>query len=117
MDKKRLKRKNRIRMKVSGTLSRPRLTVTKSLNQIYAQIIDDQNGNTLVSACSLSKEIAAECKDSKGKLDKSVLVGKLLAKKALEKDIKQVVFDRNGYPYHGRVKALADSVRESGVNI
>jgi large subunit ribosomal protein L18 len=85
------------------------------LNNVYAQLIDDSDGNTLVSASSLSKELLEEIKSSKGKVSKSKMVGKLVAKKALEKNISQVVFDRNGYRYHGRIKAIADGAREGGL--
>ena len=111
----RLRSKTRIRKKISGTTEVPRLTVYRSLNQIYAQIIDDSTGNTLVSASSLSKELAEEIKNSKGKISKGKLVGKLVAKKALEIKISNVVFDRNGYRYHGRIQAIAEGAREAGL--
>ena len=111
----RLRSKIRIRKKISGSSEIPRLTIYRSLNQIYAQIIDDSTGNTLVSASSLSKEVADQIKSSKGKISKSKLVGNLVAKKALEKKIANVVFDRNGYRYHGRVQAIADGAREAGL--
>ena len=104
-----------IRKKISGTPERPRLTVYRSLGNIYGQIIDDIAGKTLVAASSVSKEVKAELASAKSKKDKSVIVGKFLAKKALEKNIKNVVFDRNGLLYHGRVKALADGAREGGL--
>jgi large subunit ribosomal protein L18 len=105
----------KIRKKISGTTEKPRLSVYRSLDNIYAQIIDDTNGNTLISVSSLNKEAKAELKSVKGKTNKSKLVGSLLAKKALEKNIKNVVFDRGGFRYHGRVKALADGAREGGL--
>jgi large subunit ribosomal protein L18 len=111
----RLRSKTRIRKKISGTTEVPRLTIYRSLNQVYAQIIDDSTGNTLVSASSLSKELADEIKNSKGKISKSKLVGSLVAKKALEQKISKVVFDRNGYRYHGRVQAIAEGAREAGL--
>lgn len=111
----RLRSKTRIRKKISGTTEVPRLTIYRSLNQVYAQIIDDSTGNTLVSASSLSKELAEEIKNSKGKISKSKLVGSLIAKKAIEKKISAVVFDRNGYRYHGRVQAIAEGAREAGL--
>lgn len=111
----RLRSKTRIRKKISGTTEVPRLSVYRSLNQIYAQIIDDSTGNTLVSVSSLSKELDDEIKNSKGKISKSKLVGNLVAKKALEKKIANVVFDRNGYRYHGRVQAIAEGAREGGL--
>lgn len=112
---KRLRSKTRIRKKISGTTEVPRLTIYRSLNQIYAQIIDDSTGNTLISVSSLSKELTDEIKSSKGKISKSKLVGGLVAKKALEKKIANVVFDRNGYRYHGRVQAIAEGAREAGL--
>ena len=111
----RLRSKIKIRSKISGVKEKPRLTIYRSLNNIFAQLIDDSEGNTLVSASSLSKELAEELKNAKGKTSKSKMVGKLVAKKALEKNISQVVFDRNGYRYHGRVKAIADGAREGGL--
>ncbi|HAB54478.1 MAG: 50S ribosomal protein L18 [Ignavibacteria bacterium RIFOXYB2_FULL_35_12] len=111
----RLRSKIKIRSKISGIKEKPRLTIYRSLNNIFAQLIDDSEGNTLVSASSLSKELAEEIKNTKGKISKSKMVGKLVAKKALEKNISQVVFDRNGYRYHGRVKAIADGAREGGL--
>jgi large subunit ribosomal protein L18 len=111
----RLRSKIKIRKKVSGLKERPRLTIYRSLNNMYAQLIDDSEGNTLVSASSMSKELKDELKNSKGKIGKSKMVGVLIAKKALEKNISEVVFDRNGYRYHGRVKAIADGAREGGL--
>ncbi len=102
-----------IRKRLSGSSTRPRLSVYRSNKGIYAQIIDDVSGKTLVSASSLSKDFNAE----KGtKIDQSVAVGKLVAEKAIAAGIKDVVFDRNGYLYHGRVKSLADGAREGGLN-
>ena len=111
----RLRSKIKTRRKISGIKEKPRLTVYRSLNNMYVQLIDDSEGNTLVSASSLSKELLEELKNSKGKISKSKMVGILVAKKALEKNISQVVFDRNGYRYHGRVKAIADGAREGGL--
>jgi large subunit ribosomal protein L18 len=112
-----LSRRDRIKMgirkRLSGSSVRPRLSVYRSNKGIYAQIIDDVSGKTLVSASSLSKDFNAE----KGtKIDQSVAVGKLVAEKAIAAGIKDVVFDRNGYLYHGRVKSLADGAREGGLN-
>ena len=105
--------KKGIRKTLSGSAARPRLSVYRSNKGIYAQIIDDVNGKTLVSASSLSKDFNA----SKGtKIDQSAAVGKLVAEKAVAAGIKDVVFDRNGYLYHGRVKSLADGAREGGLN-
>jgi len=107
---RRLKIKRRIRKKVNGTGAIPRLSVYRSNKQIYAQIIDDLSGKTLASAAS------SENKDFKGnKIDQATEVGSSIAKKANEAGISSVVFDRNGYLYHGRVKALADSAREAGL--
>ena len=111
----RMRSKIKIRKHLSGTSAVPRLTVYRSLSNIYAQLIDDSDGKTLASASSLSKEIVEELKGVKSKIDKSKMVGNLLAKKALDKKISNVVFDRNGYKYHGRVQALADASREAGL--
>lgn len=114
----RLRRKRRIRKKVFGTPERPRLSVYKSLKHIYAQIIDDTRGHTLVAASSLSPEIRErfdELKKEGGKTEVARAVGELIAKKALEKGITKVVFDRGGFKYHGRIKALADAAREAGL--
>ena len=108
---KKLRRHRKIRAKVSGTLSRPRLSVFRSSHHIYAQLIDDQNGKTLFSADS------QKVKEAKGKVSAAREVGKEIAKKALDGGIKEAVFDRGGYLFHGRVKALADSARENGLKI
>ena len=110
----RLKRRQRIRRKISGSEDRPRLSVFRSTRHIYAQIIDDGKGQTLVAASTLSGEIKDKLSGLK-KADAAKEVGKLLAAKAREKGIAQVVFDRNGFIYHGRVKAVADSCRENGL--
>src|SRR5674476_1600675 len=104
----RLRSKLKTRKKIFGEPERPRLTVYRSLDNVYAQVIDDRSGKTLAAASSLSKELADDIKNAKGKLAKSKLVGNLVAKKALEQNILSVVFDRNGYRYHGRIQALAD---------
>jgi large subunit ribosomal protein L18 len=114
-NKRRLRIKATIRKKIYGTPERPRFTVYRSLNDIYGQIIDDTVGKTLVSISSNSKDVKGEVAAAKSKVERSQIVGKLLAKKALEKNISAVVFDRNGYLYHGRVKAFADSAREAGL--
>ena len=106
--------KYRIRKRLSGSGERPRMTVYRSNKQIYVQLVDDVSGQTLVSASSKEKEIASQ---KVNKIDQAKLVGKSLAAKAKEKGIKTVVFDRNGYLYHGRVKNLADSARKSGLKI
>jgi len=107
-------RKKRIRKKIFGTSYRPRLTVYRSNKHIYAQIIDDERGHTLVAASSLSKEFKATAKKGSN-IEGARLVGSILAEKALAKNIERIVFDRNGYLYHGRVKALAEAVREKGI--
>ncbi len=108
------RRKARVRKKVLGTQSRPRLNVFRSNGHIYAQIIDDGSAKTMVAASTLSKEIAAEAMKLK-KTDAAKKVGELVARKAIEKGIDKVVFDRSGYIYHGRVKALADGARGAGL--
>jgi large subunit ribosomal protein L18 len=105
----------KIRKKISGNSEKPRLTVFRSLNNVYAQIIDDSAGLTLVEASTLSKELSGEIKVAKGKIEKSKLVGSLIAKKAAEKKIDKVVFDRSGFKYHGRIKAVAESARKAGL--
>ena len=114
---KRATKKARIRRKISGTAERPRLSVFRSLNHIYVQMIDDVKGTTLLQASTKSKELVDEIKSSKGKTSKSKLVGKLVAKKAVEKGITTAVFDRSGYQYHGRIKAVAEGAREGGLKI
>ncbi|GIZ14654.1 50S ribosomal protein L18 [Capnocytophaga catalasegens] len=104
--------KNRIKKVVSGTIQRPRLAVFRSNNEIYAQIIDDTKGITLVAASSRDKEINTT---SGTKTEKSKLVGELIAKKAIAAGIETISFDRGGYLYHGRVKALAEGAREAGL--
>jgi large subunit ribosomal protein L18 len=101
----------RIRSRVAGTQERPRLAIFRSLNHIYAQVIDDQQGHTVVSASSTEKEL----KTKGGNLEGAKAIGKAVAERAKEKGIKRVVFDRGGYQYHGRVKALADAAREAGL--
>ena len=110
----RLRRHRRVRFRVQGTDSRPRLCVFRSLNHIYAQVIDDTKGCTLVSASTLDPEVRSET-DGKPKAGKAELVGTALAKRALAKGIKQVAFDRGGYKYHGRVRALAEAARQGGL--
>ncbi|MBP3795975.1 MAG: 50S ribosomal protein L18 [Bacteroidales bacterium] len=105
----------RIRKHVNGTPERPRLAVFRSNKQIYAQVIDDEHGVTLVAAASNDKALAAECKGKNG-IDAAAIVGKAVAARALEKGITAVSFDRGGYLYHGRVKSLADAAREGGLN-
>ena len=104
-----------IRLRITGTTERPRLTVFRSLKNVYAQIIDDSTGKTLVAVSNLSKPEKDQFRELKGQAAKAKLVGKLAAQKAIEKKITQVVFDRNGYLYHGVVKAMADGAREGGL--
>ncbi|HOJ48379.1 MAG TPA: 50S ribosomal protein L18 [Bacillota bacterium] len=111
-NKQRLKRHKRVRAKIFGTPDRPRLCVYRSLANIYAQIIDDTVGKTLVSASSVEPEFG----ENGGNKAAARKVGELVAKRALEKGITTVVFDRGGYLYHGRVKELADGAREAGLN-
>ena len=110
----RLKRKKRIRKKVVGTELRPRLCVFRSARHIYAQVIDDAKGQTLAAASTLEKAVK-ESSEIENKMNAATLVGKLLAERAIEKGVKQIVFDRNGFLYHGRVKAVSDGARESGL--
>jgi len=110
----RLRKHKRIRAKISGTPQRPRLCVFRSLSNIYAQIIDDENQNTLVSASTLDSEIKGKVAFG-GNKDAAALVGKLIAQRAIEKGIETVVFDRGGYIYHGRVLSLAEAARQAGL--
>ncbi len=113
-----LERRNRIRLRirkvVNGTEEQPRMSVYRSNKQIYVQFIDDVKGLTMVSASSIDKEIAEQCKGKSG-VEVAKLVGNLAAKRATEKGISKVAFDRGGYLYHGRVKSLADAAREGGL--
>ncbi len=111
----RVRRKKHIRKRIFGTSDRPRLAVFRSNRHIYAQIIDDDLGKTLVAASSLEKDIAQFVADEGGKKGVAQAVGKLVGARAKEKGISKVAFDRGGYLYHGRVKALADGARESGL--
>jgi large subunit ribosomal protein L18 len=110
----RLKRQSRVRRKVQGDTLRPRLCVFRSARHIYVQIIEDTTGKTLVAASSVAKDFESDGAHS-GNIDSAKAVGVLIARKALERNITQVVFDRNGFLYHGRVKALADAAREAGL--
>ncbi|HEU4941253.1 MAG TPA: 50S ribosomal protein L18 [Candidatus Eisenbacteria bacterium] len=105
----------RIRKKVQGSAERPRLTVYRSLNHIYAQLVDDLAGHTLLSVSSRDESLVADVKGAKGKVAAGKLVGKALAARAKEKGIVAVCFDRGGYLYHGRVKAVAEGAREGGL--
>ncbi|HLB25130.1 MAG TPA: 50S ribosomal protein L18 [Nitrospirota bacterium] len=109
------RRHNRIRKKVTGTSERPRLNVFRSATNIYAQVIDDTSGVTITAASTLEKEVAEGLK-SRGNAEAAKKVGAAVAKRAIEKGVKDVVFDRGGYIFHGRIKALADAAREAGLN-
>lgn len=111
----RKKLKRHIRLRISGTAERPRLAVFRSLRHVYAQLVDDTSGRTLLSVSDLRKEFKEQFKDLKGQAAIGKKVGQLAAQRALELNIKQVVFDRNGYLYHGVVKAVADGAREGGL--
>ena len=113
-NKKRIRRHGRVRKKVSGTAGRPRLNVFRSLNEIYAQVIDDERGHTIFAVSTLEQAVKSKLK-SMNKTEQAALVGQELAKKAKKEGIKKVVFDRGGYRYHGRVKALAEAAREAGL--
>jgi large subunit ribosomal protein L18 len=116
-DKTRQKVHTRIRKKLAGTTERPRLNVYRSVNHIYAQVIDDAEGKTIVSATSIEKGkgVKGEKRPTGGNVSSAKEVGKLIAERAKDKGIKKVVFDRGGYLYHGRIKALADAAREAGL--
>lgn len=111
----RVRRHIRLRKKLSGTAERPRLSVYKSLHHIYAQIIDDVQGRTLLSASTVDPEIRSQVNGYGGNIESAKVVGKILAQKAKEKGINKVVFDRGGYKFHGRVAALAEAARENGL--
>ena len=112
-NRKRLKQ--HIRLQISGTSERPRLTVFRSLRHVYAQVVDDSTGKTLLGVSDVSKHFTEQFKDVKGQVAMGKKVGQLLARQAAEKNIVQVVFDRNGFRYHGVVKAVADGAREGGL--
>lgn len=111
----RLRRKKRVRKKVRGTPEKPRLSAFKSLKHIYAQVIDDLSSKTLVEASSLSKDLRPQLQGKGGNREGAMIVGEFIAKRALEKGINKVVFDRNGFLYHGRIKVLAETAREHGL--
>ncbi len=113
-DKIRRKKHKRMRNHLSGTAERPRLTVFRSNKHMYAQIIDDSVGHTLVSASTLQKEVRAELEKTNN-VDAAAYLGKVIAQRALDKGIREVVFDRSGYIYQGKVQALADAAREAGL--
>lgn len=110
-----LKRKKRVSKKIVSTVDRPRLSVFRSTKHIYGQVIDDTTGRTIVAACSNEKAVKDQPK-FKSKVAQAVFTGKLLAERALDKGVKKVVFDRNGFLYHGRIKALSDGAREAGLD-
>jgi large subunit ribosomal protein L18 len=110
----RQRRHERIRRQVQGTAERPRLNVFRSLTHIYAQVIDDERGHTLASASTIDPDLREQL-DGLNKSQQAARVGQLVAQRALEQGLKKVVFDRGGYPYHGRIKALADGAREGGL--
>ena len=111
----RAKKRNRVRKKISGTTDRPRLNVFRSIQNVYAQIVDDERGITLVAASTLTPELKEKLTEGGGNIAAATAVGELVAKKALDAGIKRVVFDRAGYIYHGRVKALAEAARAGGL--
>jgi large subunit ribosomal protein L18 len=111
----RFKRKVRIRQRIRGTADKPRLSVFRSAKHISAQVIDDTAGKTLAAASSLEKEIRAQKTSFENKTAQATLIGKLIAERAQEKGIKMVVFDRNGFLYHGRIKAVSEGAREAGL--
>lgn len=110
----RVKKHNRMRNRFAGTAERPRLAVFRSNNHMYAQIIDDTVGNTLVSATTLEKEIKAELNKTND-VEAAAYLGKVIAKRAMDKGISEVVFDRGGFLYHGKIEALAEAAREAGL--
>ena len=113
-EKARKRRHRRIRTKISGTENRPRLNISRSLKHIYVQVIDDVAGHTLLSASTIDGNLA-KVLEGKNKREQSTIVGKTVAERALDAGISEVVFDRGGYLYHGRVKALAEGAREAGL--
>jgi large subunit ribosomal protein L18 len=110
-----LKRKKRISKRIVSSVERPRLSVYRSAKHIYGQIIDDTTGRTIVAACSNEKAVKDQPK-FENKVAKAVFTGKLLARRAMDKGVKKVVFDRNGFLYHGRIKALSEGARETGLD-
>ncbi len=114
-NQERLRRHTRVRKKLKGTAETPRLSVYRSLNHIYAQVIDDVKGVTICSASTMEKEVKGQIGDM-NKTDAAKVVGKTIGARALEKGVKEVVFDRGGYLYTGRVQAVADGAREAGLN-
>lgn len=113
---RRYRRRKHVRKKVFGTPERPRLNVFRSLRHIYAQVIDDLRGETLVAASTLEPEVREQLEDDATKVEQARVVGSLIAERAQEEGVTKVVFDRAGYKYHGRVKALAEAAREGGLD-
>ena len=111
----RISRHRRVRAKIIGTADRPRINVFRSHRHIYAQVIDDNTGHTLIAASTLEGDVAREVKNSKKK-EQAAYIGKLIAERAKDAGIKEVIFDRGGYKYHGRVQALAEAAREAGLS-
>jgi large subunit ribosomal protein L18 len=111
----RMRRKKRIRKKISGSIDSPRLCVYKSLHHMYAQLVDDNHGKVITGLSTLNKEVAARVKKT-GNTEAAKALGEAIGRKAQELGIKSVIFDRNGFKYHGRVKALADGAREAGLS-
>ena len=107
--------KKHIRLHLAGSAERPRLTVFRSLKHVYAQLVDDDQGKTLIGVSDLTEELAEQAKAAKGQVAVGKLVGQLMARRAKEKNIAAVVFDRNGFLYHGRIKSLAEGAREAGL--
>ena len=107
--------KKHIRLHLAGSAERPRLTVFRSLKHVYAQLVDDDQGKTLIGVSDLTEELAEQAKAAKGQVAVGKLVGQLMARRAKEKNIAAVVFDRNGFRYHGVIKAVADGAREGGL--
>ncbi|MDX1664270.1 MAG: 50S ribosomal protein L18 [Candidatus Promineifilaceae bacterium] len=110
----RKRRHRRIRSKIVGTAERPRLNVFRSLNNIYVQVINDDEGHTIVAASSLEEGLAPDL-EGKSKKEQAAIIGRVVGERALEAGVREVVFDRGGYPYHGRVKAVAEAAREAGL--
>jgi large subunit ribosomal protein L18 len=115
IDEKRLKRKKRIRKKVNGDGERPRMSIFRSAKHIYAQVVDDTSGNTLVHVSTLTKDLKSASEES-NKCDAAKVVGRAVAEACKAKGISKVAFDRNGFIYHGRIKALAEAAREAGLD-
>ena len=113
--KRRKRIKKHIRKRIQGTAQRPRLTVYRSIKSIYAQLVDDSAGKTILSVSSISKDLRDKTKKANGKIEVAKIVGQVVGEEASKRKIEKVVFDRNGYLYHGRVKAVADGAREAGL--